>query len=60
MSDLDYARQCASDQRADRLEHYRDLRRRGYTIAQAAVALEVSGRTAQRYEREPATAGRLP
>ncbi len=54
MSDLDYARQCASDQRAGRIAHYRDLRRRGYTIAQAAVALEVSGRTAQRYEREPA------
>jgi hypothetical protein len=51
---LAYARQCITDQRAGRIEHYRDLRSRGYTIAQAAVALGVSGRTAQRYEHEPA------
>jgi hypothetical protein len=51
---LAYARRCISDQRAARIRTYRSLRNRGYTTAQAAVALGVSGRTAQRYEHEPA------
>ena len=46
--------------KTDRVRDYAQLRTAGYRVAAAGARVGVSGRTAQRYEKELAAAGQAP